>query len=43
VRYVKTAEGQSQSTPNAHMMNIIATRLTAEDRRDLASYIQGMR
>jgi cytochrome c553 len=25
------------------MMNTIASRLTAEDRRDLASYIQGMR
>ena len=35
--------GKSQSGPNAAMMNVIAARLTAEDRRNLASYIQGIR
>jgi cytochrome c553 len=43
VRYGKDANGKSQAGPNAQMMNTIALRLTAEDRRDLASYIQGMR
>lgn len=43
VRYARDAAGQVQASPNAHMMNLIATRLTAEDRRNLASYIQGMR
>lgn len=42
-RYTKDSAGVSQSGPNAHMMNTIAARLTAEDRRNLASYIQGMR
>ena len=42
-RYVKDANGKSQSTPNGLMMNVIASRLTAEDRRNLASYLQGMR
>ncbi len=43
VRYAKDAQGRSQAGPNAHMMNIISNRLSAEDRRNLASYIQGMR
>lgn len=43
VRYAKDANGRAQSGPNAAMMQTIATRLSAEDRRDLASYIQGMR
>jgi cytochrome c553 len=42
-RYIKDAKGHSQGGPNSQMMNTIASRLTAEDRRDLASYIQGMR
>jgi cytochrome c553 len=42
-RYTVDAEGRSQAGANAHMMNLIASRLSAEDRRDLASYIQGIR
>jgi cytochrome c553 len=42
-RYTKDAKGHSQGGANTQMMNTIASRLTAEDRRDLASYIQGMR
>lgn len=42
-RYNKDESGRSLASPNAHMMNLIAARLTAEDRRDLASYIQGIR
>jgi cytochrome c553 len=42
-RYNKDDSGKSRASPNAHMMNLIAARLTAEDRRDLASYIQGIR
>jgi cytochrome c553 len=42
-RYTKDAKGHSQGGTNSQMMNTIAARLTAEDRRDLASYIQGMR
>ena len=43
VRYNKDDAGRPQSGPNATMMQTIASRLTAEDRRNLASYIQGMR
>lgn len=43
IRYTKDEAGRSQSGPNAHMMQTIASRLTPEDRRNLASYIQGMR
>jgi cytochrome c553 len=43
MRYVKDAAGRTQASPNAHMMNTIATRLSPEDRRNLASYMQGMR
>jgi cytochrome c553 len=42
-RYMKDAAGQTQSGPNAPIMKVIASRLTAEDRRNLASYIQGIR
>jgi cytochrome c553 len=42
-RYAKDAAGKVQAGPNAEMMHTIAARLTAEDRRNLASYIQGMR
>ena len=37
-RYAKDAAG-----PNAPIMKVIAARLTPEDRRNLASYIQGIR
>lgn len=37
------AAGASHDTKNAHMMETIAKQLTAEDIRNLASYIQGMR
>src|SRR5690606_41309748 len=43
VRYNKDAQGRSMGSPNAEIMATIAQRLTAEDRRNLASYIQGMR
>jgi cytochrome c553 len=42
-RYTKDAAGKSQASPNAPIMATIAGRLTAEDRRNLASYIQGLR
>jgi cytochrome c553 len=42
-RYVKDATGQRQASPNAEIMKVIAARLTPEDRRNLASYIQGIR
>jgi len=42
-RYGTDESGKSLATANAHMMNLIATLLSAEDRRDLASYIQGIR
>lgn len=43
VRYAKDDKGRSQGGANAAIMNVIAARLTAEDRRNLASYIQGIR
>ncbi|MEO7774528.1 MAG: c-type cytochrome, partial [Steroidobacteraceae bacterium] len=46
-RYVKDDQGKIKSDANlqarAQMMVAIAARLTPEDRRNLASYIQGMR
>ncbi|HTP40607.1 MAG TPA: c-type cytochrome [Steroidobacteraceae bacterium] len=42
-RYNKDAQGKSQASPNAPIMATIAARLSAEDRRNLASYIQGLR
>jgi cytochrome c553 len=42
-RYTKDADGKAQAGPNAAMMATIASRLTAEDRRNVASYIQGLR
>jgi cytochrome c553 len=42
-RYTRDSTGKSHAGPNAVMMNVIAARLTPEDRRDLASYIQGIR
>ena len=42
-RYQKDEKGTRRAGPNVPMMVTIATRLTPEDRRNLASYIQGMR
>jgi cytochrome c553 len=42
-RYTKDAAGRAQAGPNAAMMTEIAGRLTPEDRRNVASYLQGMR
>lgn len=42
-RYAKDEQGRVQAGAHATMMYTIAKRLTAEDRRDLASYIQGVR
>jgi len=42
-RYTKDAEGKAQAGPNAQMMNGIAARLCAGDRRNVAAYIQGIR
>ncbi len=42
-RYSKDASGKTSASANALIMNTVALRLTAEDRRDLASYIQGIR
>ena len=39
----RDAAGTVQTSLNGHMMVSIAHRLTADDIRDLASYIQGMR
>lgn len=41
-RYADMA-GEIHDTRNAHMMETIAKRLSAEDIRNVASYIQGMR
>ncbi|MFI4914244.1 MAG: c-type cytochrome [Steroidobacterales bacterium] len=42
-RYTKEADGGTAGGPNAEIMHTIASRLTQEDMRNLASYIQGMR
>ena len=42
-RYTKDADGKAQAGANAAIMATIATRLTAEDRRNVASYVQGLR
>lgn len=41
-RYVDQA-GQPTRSRNGHMMTTISKRLTADDMRDLAAYIQGLR
>lgn len=41
-RYVDQ-NGQKTRSRNGHMMTTIAKRLTADDMRDLAAYIQGLR
>jgi cytochrome c553 len=43
MRYAKDAAGKSEAGPNATIMQTIAARLTPEDRRNVASYIQGLR
>lgn len=42
-RYTRDDKGNAQAGPNAAIMATVAARLTPEDRRNLASYIQGMR
>lgn len=42
-RYVTTAKGDSAGGPNAVIMATIAMRLSQEDMRNLASYVQGLR
>lgn len=42
-RYAKDDKGRAQAGPNVQIMASVAARLTPEDRRNLASYIQGMR
>lgn len=43
MRYAKDAKGASGGGSTAAIMHTIAARLTPEDMRNLASYIQGMR
>jgi cytochrome c553 len=42
-RYTRDDKGQSNGGPNAEIMHTIAGRLTQQDMRNLASYLQGMR
>lgn len=42
-RYVKTPKGDSAGGPDAQIMHDIASRLTQQEMRDVASYVQGMR
>lgn len=42
-RYSRNAKGDSSGGPNAAIMHTIASRLTPQDMRNLASYLQGMR
>ena len=42
-RYSKSARGTSNGGENALIMQTIAARLTPEDMRDIASYLQGLR
>jgi cytochrome c553 len=42
-RYTRNDKGESSGGPNADIMHTIAGRLTAQDIRNLASYVQGMR
>jgi cytochrome c553 len=43
MRYTKDADGKPQGGQNASIMATIASRMTAEERRNVASYIQGLR
>ena len=42
-RYVDLATGTATKSRNGHMMTTIAKRLTEDDKKALASYIQGLR
>jgi cytochrome c553 len=42
-RYTRNDKGESSGGPNAEIMHTIASRLTQQDIRNLASYVQGMR
>jgi cytochrome c553 len=42
-RYVNVTTGEPTRSRNGHMMNVIAQRLTADEKIALASYIQGLR
>jgi len=42
-RYSTNAKGDSSGGPNAVIMGTIAQRLSQEDMRNLASYVQGLR
>ena len=43
MRYTRNDKGDSAGGPNAQIMHTIASRLTPQDMRDLASYVQGLR
>lgn len=43
MRYAHDDKGDSGGGPNAQIMHTIASRLSADDIRNLASYLQGMR
>jgi cytochrome c553 len=42
-RYTHTDKGESSGGANAAIMHTIASRLTPDDMRNVASYVQGMR
>jgi len=42
-RYAKNAKGESQGGGNAVIMDAIAARLSVDDMKSLASFVQGMR
>jgi cytochrome c553 len=42
-RYTRNDKGDSNGGPNAEIMHTIASRLSQQDIRNLASYVQGMR
>jgi cytochrome c553 len=42
-RYSKNAKGDSQGGANAQIMSTIAARLTVDDIKNVASFVQGMR
>jgi cytochrome c553 len=43
MRYTPNAEGEKHTSANTAIMATIAARMTGEDRRNVASYIQGLR
>jgi cytochrome c553 len=42
-RYTRNDKGDNNGGPNAEIMHTIASRLTQQDIRNVASYVQGMR